>query len=52
MNTTDCPSCGDEGAYFSIVDENGAHYECPNCDYEWCEDRYASDNSEKDEDYI
>ena len=37
MNTISCPTCGLENAYFEILDENGAHYTCPDCDYEWCD---------------
>ena len=29
-DTTICPKCGNEGAYF-----NGLEYECPECGYTW-----------------
>jgi len=44
MNIT-CPSCEMENAYLEIVDESGAHYICPDCDFEWCD----SDNSAEEE---
>ena len=33
-NTDECPN-GHENAYFEILDENGAHYICPDCGYEF-----------------
>ena len=45
-NMSPNPKCGLENAYFEFMDEKGAHYICPDCEYEWC------DNSVKiDEDY-
>jgi len=35
-DTEECPT-GHENAYFEILDENGAHYICPDCGYEWCD---------------
>ena len=30
METTECPKCGMENAFFNTV-----CYECPDCDFEW-----------------
>ncbi len=38
---TECPNCGDEGAY-----HNGQVYECPNCDYTWSEVEDDIDNED------
>jgi uncharacterized Zn ribbon protein len=37
-DTTDCPRCEDEGAYF-----NGDSYECPYCGFIWNEDTDEED---------
>lgn len=37
MNTNSCPECNNENAFFTIMDESGAHYECPDCGFEWCD---------------
>lgn len=46
MNVT-CPNCQMESAYFVIIDEDGAHYECPDCDHEWIDDSEQIDDSEE-----
>jgi uncharacterized Zn ribbon protein len=37
-DTTDCPNCRNENAYF-----NGFNYECPDCGYEWDDNDNAED---------
>ncbi|MDR2193907.1 MAG: hypothetical protein LBP19_05490 [Treponema sp.] len=44
-DTTDCPQCGEEGAYF-----NGFQYECPECGYEWTEDDDDTEEEDSDDD--
>ncbi|MDR2447879.1 MAG: hypothetical protein LBD58_11445 [Treponema sp.] len=43
-DTTICPNCGQEGAYF-----NGINYECPDCDYEWSDEDESEYEDEWDE---
>jgi transposase-like protein len=50
MDTTTCPQCLNENAFFRILDEQGAHYECPDCEYEWC-DKSVKIVDEDDEEY-
>ena len=53
-DTVVCPVCGNENAFFRIMDEEGAHYECPGCDYEWCDDSIRPENNpdeDMDEDF-
>jgi transposase-like protein len=38
MDTMTCPSCGMDNAFFRIMTKKGAWYECPDCDYEWCDE--------------
>jgi hypothetical protein len=45
-DTTICPKCGDENAYF-----NGATYECPDCGREW-ESSLTTDFEETDDDRL
>lgn len=45
MNTT-CPNCQMENAYHTIIDKDGAHYECPDCDHEWVDDSFQIDEEE------
>mgnify|MGYP002405572530 CR=1 FL=1 len=55
MDTVQCPKCGHENAFLRIVDETGAHYECPDCDpeYEWCDTsmKAEAENDEDDESF-
>ena len=50
MNFT-CPNCEMENAYLEIVDDLGARYTCPDCEYKWSD---ASNKVEEefDEDRI
>jgi predicted RNA-binding Zn-ribbon protein involved in translation (DUF1610 family) len=48
METLECLRCGSD-AHFDIVDENGAHYTCPNCDHEWCDDSILPEGDNVDE---
>jgi len=34
---------GCEEAYLVIVDEEGAHYECPNCERKWIDESFEPD---------
>ena len=47
MNVT-CPPCELENAYVEIVDTEGAHYVCPDCDYKWCDPEYKSASDENE----
>ena len=47
-DTMECPECGGE-MHFDIVDETGAHYECSNCDYEWCDTSTKIEGENDDE---
>jgi transposase-like protein len=49
METVECPQCGSD-AHFDILDEKSAHYVCPNCDYEWCDDSIKAAEEEEDDD--
>jgi transposase-like protein len=49
-DTVVCPACGNENAFFSVLDENGAHYECPDCDNEWCDSSVQMENESEDDD--
>lgn len=52
MNFT-CPNCGLENAYFELVGAKGAHYACPDCDYEWVDRTVtAYEDDELDEEEI
>ena len=49
-DTIECPKCGNE-MHLDIVDLIGAHYECTNCDHEWC-DTSAKEEVDEDSDDI
>lgn len=49
MDTFTCPQCGHENAFFTIMDERGAHYECPDCDYEWCDTSVQIEEDENED---
>ena len=49
MDTVTCPNCGYEDAFFSIIDEQGAHYECRNCDHEWIDKSIKIENDPDNE---
>lgn len=51
MDTITCPKCGQENAFFSIMDDRGANYECPDCDYEWCDTSVQIEDENKDNDH-
>lgn len=42
----ECPECGNNLIYV-ITDENGSHYECPDCGYEYCDESQKADDSEE-----
>lgn len=46
-----CPDCGLENAYFVLVDEEGSHYECPDCDYEWCDTSIGLEEEEDETEF-
>jgi transposase-like protein len=48
MNTT-CPQCGLENAHFDIMDEEGAHYTCPDCDHEWVDEDVEIEKTDEEE---
>jgi hypothetical protein len=43
-DTTDCPICGNENAYY-----NGLNYECPDCGYEWGDESDEEDYLDEQE---
>jgi hypothetical protein len=47
--TNTCPVCEMENAYFDIMDNNGAHYVCPDCGHEWCDSSLQIEDDEDDE---
>ncbi len=48
MNVT-CPQCGLDNAYFELIDEEGSHYSCPDCDYEWTDGDDSIEDSDEEE---
>ena len=50
-DTIECPQCGGD-MHLDILDETGAHYECPNCDYEWCDTSVKAEIEEDDEEHV
>lgn len=48
-DTIECPQCGGD-MHLDIVDETGSHYECPNCDYEWCDTSVKAETDNDDDD--
>jgi len=42
----ECPKCGHAMSYV-VTDENGSHYECENCDYEYCDESQKIEDSEE-----
>ncbi len=44
----ECPQCGRD-MHLEILDENGAHYGCPSCDYEYCDTSITDEISEEEE---
>jgi len=48
MNIT-CPFCQRENAYLEIVDEDGSHYVCPDCDSEWVDENYKLENLDNED---
>ncbi len=51
MNTS-CPSCEMENAYLEIVDENGSHYRCPDCEHEWTDTDSKAENNEGENSFV
>lgn len=51
METIQCtnPECCRDNAYFTIMDENGANYECPDCGHEWCDPSIKIDDTENED---
>jgi len=47
-----CPECQSENAYFTIMDENGAHYECPDCEFEWIDTSFQFEEENDNDDEI
>ncbi len=47
-DTIECPQCGKD-MHFDILDEDGAHYECPNCDYELCDTSVTAEEEDSDD---
>lgn len=45
-NKIECPNCG-HNMHYVLTDESGSHYECANCDYEYCDDTQKPDDSEE-----
>lgn len=35
MEIISCPNCGNDNPVIRFVDDEGTHYECPNCFHEW-----------------
>lgn len=48
MDTVECPRCGNDNAFLRIVDKRGVHYECPDCDNEWCDTSFQIEEEEDD----
>lgn len=44
----ECIKCGHE-MVFEILDENGAHYECLNCEWEYCDESIIPEDNEDDD---
>ena len=49
MDAETCPNCNEENAFFTLMDKKGAHYECPNCSFEWVDDSIQIEGDENDE---
>ena len=47
MEPTTCPSCQNAHAFFIIIDHEGAHYQCHDCSYKWCDKFDEPDQSNK-----
>ena len=50
MNT-ECPNCGLENAYFEVMDMKGAHYVCPDCEFEWVDESITAEEDDDEEDF-
>ena len=43
----ECPQCGCNMILIA-TDENGSHYECPNCDYTYCDSSMRIEEGEEE----
>jgi Zn ribbon nucleic-acid-binding protein len=51
MEPTKCPECENLNAFFQYIDNKGAHYQCIDCSYEWC-DSFDEDKSKSEIDTL